>query len=282
VKLTMFHVPLSGLDVDLCAFSGQMFRWIRTPDGIEGRDGSNGYRIRYWMGSYMVETTADQPAFERLFRLDEDLATRLATQHPNMAPLVQKYPGLRWMRPSCRREVFFGFMCSSNNNLPRIQGLVRKLGELENYNFPTLEQLCSYEPPLLRMQGFGYRAPQIYSAAQELRRRGGDDYLDELATQPYEAQISALLTFPGVGPKIADCIALYGFQNGLAVPFDTHMWRAATRLYRPDWADRAPTAKQYRAMGDVMREEFGELAGLAHLYLFFDEMDTFRARSAVK
>lgn len=282
MTLTPFQISNAGLDVDRCAFSGQMFRWVRTPDGIEGRDGPDEYRIRTLKGSFRVETTADQPAFERLFRCDEDLATRLATRHPNIAPLVAKYPGLRWMRPACRREVFFGFLCSANNNLPRIQSLVRTLGELANFNFPTVEQLADYEPNFLRLHGFGYRAPQIISAAQELQRRGGDAYLDELATQPYEAQIAALMTFAGVGPKIADCIALYGFQSGFAVPFDTHMWRAATRLYRPDWAERAPTAKQYRTLGDLMRQEFSELAGLAHLYLFFEEMDTFRRRSAVK
>jgi N-glycosylase/DNA lyase len=37
--------------------------------------------------------------------------------------------------------------------------------------------------------------------------------------------IEALCTLPGVGPKVAACIALFSLDQNHAIPVDTHVWK---------------------------------------------------------
>jgi len=37
--------------------------------------------------------------------------------------------------------------------------------------------------------------------------------------------IDALCTLPGVGPKVAACIALFSLDQNHAIPVDTHVWK---------------------------------------------------------
>lgn len=42
---------------------------------------------------------------------------------------------------------------------------------------------------------------------------------------PYPAAAEALQELHGVGPKVADCIALFSLDKLDAVPCDTHVWQ---------------------------------------------------------
>eukprot|EP00434_Breviolum_minutum_P045550 symbB.v1.2.040865.t1/scaffold7605.1/size10310/1 len=43
-----------------------------------------------------------------------------------------------------------------------------------------------------------------------------------------------LCRLPGVGLKVADCIALFALKQHGAVPVDVHVWRIVTRDYDPE------------------------------------------------
>lgn len=91
--------------------------------------------------------------------------------------------------------------------------------------YPSARSLARATPrqlePLIRETGFYHtKARVIQRCAQELLARFGGEVPRELAT---------LLTLPGVGPKTANCVLVFGY--GLpGMPVDTHVHRIANRL----------------------------------------------------
>lgn len=242
----------------------------------------------YDQTTYAVETNGTREDFENLFRLDWDAAivrAEILRRGPEVEPYLGTLEGLRLMRPSDPVETFFSFLCTPNNNIPRIVTMVVALASYgppiantELRRFPEVERIAEIPEAELRERKFGYRAATIPRAAQELVRRGGRDYLEDLKTAPYEAAHAALLSFHGVGPKLADCIALFALHHTCAVPVDTHLWHAATRLYFPDWERASITALKYQAVNAHLRGRFGDLTGWAHQHLFFDSVLNWRSR----
>lgn len=276
------------LSLPLCVTSGQVFRWKETaPNQWEGVDGDSWYQVQIGTETLQVESNGSQESFERLFRLDwngNDVRQELVRQGPELEPYIKLFPGLRVMRPSDPVETLFCFMCSANNHLSRITSMIATLaGYGRSFDsrphlsrFPTVDRIAEITEAELRTHGFGYRGATIPRAAGELVSRGGKGYLQDLARGPYEQAHKELGSIFGIGPKLADCIALFGLDHTSAVPIDTHIWQAATRLYFPEWQGAALTASRYKAVGDHIRTRFGPLAGWAQQYLFYANLKGFR------
>ena len=83
--------------------------------------------------------------------------------------------------------------------------------------------------------------------------------------------------YPGIGPKIANCVALMSLDKLNAFPVDRWVLRALPQCnlsaMAPDLADKVARhgalteAQQYR-VADWAREHFGQYAGYAGQYLF--------------
>lgn len=99
------------------------------------------------------------------------------------------------------------------------------------YAFPTLQQLSAATEDELRSLGFGYRAKFITGAVAALlaRPEGGEVWLQGLREVPAAEAAAALETLPGVGPKVAACVALFSLDKHDAIPVDTHVWQLATK-----------------------------------------------------
>jgi N-glycosylase/DNA lyase len=273
-----------------------VFRWQRLEDGRWlGVDGGHWYLTQESApGRLEVESNADAAAFRSLFRLDVDAEAferEIVARAPELAPYLSAHAGLRVMRPSDPTEVFFSFLCSANNHIARITGMVERLAEYgpplgvvegrELRAFPRAEAIAEIPEAELRAKGFGYRAATITGAAREIARRG-PNWIERLRELSYAEAHQELVALRGVGAKLADCIALFGLDKGEAVPVDTHVWQAATRLYFPEWQGASLTEGRYRAIGELFRGRFGELAGWAHQFLFFDNMERWRGRGKEK
>jgi N-glycosylase/DNA lyase len=106
--------------------------------------------------------------------------------------------------------------------------------------------------------------------AQQLAERGPGWALT-LREMPYEQAHGELVAMRGIGAKIADCVALFSLDKTEAVPVDTHVWQLAKDLYFPDWAPRKSlTMSAYNTVAGAFRERFGDLAGYAQNFLFYD------------
>ena len=218
----------------------------------------------------------------------QDVERAIVQNAPELQPYLSGLPGHRLMRPSDPVETFFCFLCTSNNNIKRITQMVAKLASrgqllaevkgLALFRFPDALTISQIPEQELRAEGFGYRGASIPEAAKELSVRGGEDYLQHLARGTYEDARKELLSIKGVGPKLADCICLFGLHFDEAVPIDTHIWQAMCRIYYPQWQGTALTDKKYQEASEFFRNRLGKLAGWAHQYLFYENVLNWRSR----
>ena len=86
--------------------------------------------------------------------------------------------------------------------------------------------------------------------------------IDDIFSMDYEEAFDLIIDLPGVGPKVADCILLYGFGFEEAFPSDVWIKRIVSHLY---FDGEDISADKTRDFGI---EHFGEYAGYAQLYLF--------------
>lgn len=181
-------------------------------------------------------------------------------------------------------ECTISFICSANNNIKRINSMLKSLrqefgapllieaGE-RYFSFPEARVLADIDEQDLRALNFGYRAKYVIAVAQYLANR--DSFFDDLAAADYKSVILALTKLPGVGKKVADCIALFSLERFEAVPLDTHMIKVAKRigLRNELKGSKTLTKRQYDELGDMFRDMFGKYAGWAQSYLFLDDLN---------
>ncbi len=158
-------------------------------------------------------------------------------------------------------EALCSFIISQCNNIPRIKKIVETLcrcfGEPVDfcgqtlYTFPSAERLAELAVEDLVPLRCGYRAPYIISAARSVA--DGEMDLDALAGMSFDDAVAKLRTLDGVGPKVANCVALYGLHQMSGFPIDTWMKRALKEHFPPDFDPAV----------------LGENAGLAQQYIFY-------------
>ena len=111
----------------------------------------------------------------------------------------------------------------------------------------------------LKACGVGYRASYMQKASELFLR---DENLSEISNMKYEEAFETILKVPGVGPKVADCILLYGFNFNEAFPSDVWIKRIVSYLY---FDGRDIGIDKVRDFG---MDEFGKYAGYVQLYMF--------------
>ncbi len=161
-------------------------------------------------------------------------------------------------------ECIISFIISANNNIPRIQGIVERLceryGDKLSYNnstyytFPGAEKIRG-DLSFLRA---GYRDVYIENAC--MRAISGElDLKSLLKMETTDAQ-KCLLSVKGIGPKVADCILLFGLEKREVFPVDVWVKRSVETLYGEE---NGKNPRQFA------KDRFGALAGYAQQYLFY-------------
>lgn len=246
------------------------------------------------MGYFCHFTDAETSAVEDL--LDflnmgislRDLWDEFRACDERFAELALHLEGARVLRQD-PLECLVQFICSSNNNIKRISGMVDfisgkgiflgSVGGFEFYEFPTLKRLASLSEQELREAGFGYRAKYIVGTVKALQSKpgGGEEWLGSLRKLQLKEAIDGLCSLPGVGPKVAACIALFSLDQHHAIPVDTHVWQIATRYLIPELAGTRLTPKMYDRVSDAFVRKYGKYAGWAQTLLFISELPAQKA-----
>lgn len=262
-----------SLDPRLCLAGGQVFGWTERAPGVwEGTDGPARYRLRASQAGLAVEEGTPE-AFRRFAgQAVAEVAGELLRLSPGLEGPLARVEGLRLMQPANASQVLLCFLCSANNHLARIDQMVAHLASLGGSGFPSLRDVAEAGEGWLAERGFGYRARQVASTAAQAHAQGGEEWLAGLRFVGYEAAVRELRQLPGVGPKVADCVALYGLHYGEAVPVDTHLWQAAAPVFLAGAFEAGFSQARARELANRIRGRFGALAGWAQLVLFADRL----------
>ena len=127
-------------------------------------------------------------------------------------------------------EMIITFILSANNRIPMIMravnGLSEKYGDYigeisgkKYYKFPYSAKLASAEISELRLSGVGFRDKYISKTANMIN--DDSEFINNLLVMDYKNAFKELQNLSGVGPKVADCIALFSLQKSEAFPVDT-------------------------------------------------------------
>ena len=231
---------------------GQCFRWEKEDDGSYTGI-ALGRRVNMaYSGSVLTITGATKEDFDMVWRDYLDLDTDY-TKIKDAIDIDQKIKdygcGIRILKQE-PWETLISFIVSQNNNIPRIKGCIEKMCQLcgdeieGGYAFPRPEQLMNADLSSVKL---GYREKYILDTARRVYEEG---YVDKDHIEKYL----------GVGPKVANCINLFGLRKYDSFPIDTWMEKIMNRLYG---------LEKKKDMAAFAKEHFGKYGGYAQQYLFY-------------
>lgn len=265
------------LDLGASLESGQSHRWRREGDWYFGVVRENLIQVRQTgdgveFHSRPRPVAEVAPLLQSYLRLDDDIRAIYADigRDPRVAEMIERYPGLRLLRID-PWECLVSFICSANSNIPRIHQVVERMSEAyghpiemgghTRHTFPAPPRLAEAGEMQLRRLGLGFRAPYVDKAAHTVSAGALD--LAELVRIPYPEAKARLMECPGIGSKIADCIAVFSLEKLEAFPIDVWVRRALGEWYFP--GQKTPPD---RVLLEWAQEHFGRYGGYAQQYLF--------------
>lgn len=177
-------------------------------------------------------------------------------------------------------ETIISFIISANNNIPRIKGIIERISKKygneiiwnneKYYTFPKPAQLSKASVEDLRGLGLGFRDKRVYDTTKIILN--GEISLEELENEKDTNKLrEKLLTLPGVGPKVADCIMLFGLKRFEVFPIDVWVRRVMNELYIKNEDETKVNKKEIEKLAI---QKYDKLAGLAQQYLFYWKRET--------
>lgn len=235
---------------------GQAFRWKKIdsdyPCTYEGYFLNDSLRISQTdNGNFIFHRTSENDFLSKWidyfdFETDYSELKKCFSEDETLAKACEFAGGIRLLRQNSW-ECLISFIISQNNNIPRIKGIIDRLCENYQGAFPTAQELSSETPDSLSYLRSGFRAKYITDAAQ--KTAGGELNLAEISVMPLEDARKALRTIKGVGPKVAECVLLFGMHRTDAFPVDVWIKRVLEEYYPagfPDFArENAGIAQQF-------------------------------------
>lgn len=127
----------------------------------------------------------------------------------------------------------------------------------ERHAFPTAKQILDGGGRLCECR-LGFREPRLLKLCEDVE--SGTIDIDAMAEMPYEALTKELCGIYGVGPKVADCVAIFGFGHLCAFPVDVRIQKEMEARYG--------VTGSYDKVSSYGRELFGRYAGYAQEFLY--------------
>ncbi len=227
---------------------GQAFRWNKDQNGVWSGIAFGKFIRLYREGCDIVIENSNEQDFKKYwyhyFDLGRDYSEIITSvsRDKTIKAAAEFGSGIRLLNQDSW-EALCSFIISQNNNIPRIKGIIERLCESfgdkidGGYTFPTAEKIASLNVEDLGVIRSGFRAKYIIDAAQ--RVASGEIDLEALKDTDYNTACDTLMTIKGVGPKVADCVLLYGLGHIEAFPRDVWIKRALTELFDGNLPDCA-------------------------------------------
>lgn len=264
------------LDLDQIAQSGQCFQWkLIAPKSyiiISGKRAvccvQNGQEFQFSCSQ------EDFPSYWRhYFDLDTDYGAMISRVSPSDPALFQAAKtgfGIRILHQE-PWEVMVSFLISQNNNIPRITACLDRLRRAfgspiapipelafptkkeDLFQFPFPHQLANATEQDFAALGMGYRSKYLFRLVQQMKDGNLECFLSRLSLLKGQELQKTLCSLYGVGPKVADCIALFALHRLDRFPVDTHI---------------SAVLSQYYPLG-FPEERYAGFQGVMQQYLFY-------------
>lgn len=234
----MITKEIDYLNLKQIAESGQCFRW-RKLDDDKYMIPAFGRCLTISQSDNRFEMSCDEKEFEEIWSDYFDLHTdygeiigRIDSSDKFLKAAAEYGKGIRILNQELW-ETIISFIISQNNNIPRIKGSIEKLCSRYNVQSPYNEDtdICMI-PHLSDIEahggreslsdlGLGYRDEYIWLMCNyENEHHDFEEYMRSL---DYEQSLKYLMSFKGVGKKVANCICLFGLHHLDACPIDVWM-----------------------------------------------------------
>lgn len=249
----MFRIQYPYLDMKKIAESGQIFRFNVYDDEyslVAGdkllfiKEDDDGYILscsesefeEFWIDYF--DLRLDYSDFEKNIPADDLFLTNAAEYSYGIRILNQD----KW-------EMLISFIISQRKSIPAIKSSIEKLARTygkkidmqvpdfiknidknsEFFAFPTPKVLADASLDDLNACSLGYRSPYIEASAKAVYR--GDIDLEALSKLDDNELLAALMSLKGVGIKVANCVALFGYHRIAAFPIDVWIKRMIDEHY---------------------------------------------------
>lgn len=249
----MFRIQYPYLDMKKIAESGQIFRFNVYDDEyslVAGdkllfiKEDNDGYILscsesefeEFWIDYF--DLRLDYSDFEKNIPADDLFLTNAAEYSYGIRILNQD----KW-------EMLISFIISQRKSIPAIKSSIEKLAKTygkkiemqvpdfiknidknsEFFAFPTPKALADASLDDLNACSLGYRSPYIEASAKAVYR--GDIDLEDLSKLDDNELLAALMSLKGVGIKVANCVALFGYHRIAAFPIDVWIKRMIDEHY---------------------------------------------------
>ena len=162
-------------------------------------------------------------------------------------------------------EMIISYMISANNNFKNIKRSVNLLSlkyckevifnNKKYYLFPTLDDMKKLNLNDYENLKLGFRSKYIYNLINNITN---EDILriNELSTND---AILYLMSYKGIGLKIASCILLFGYKRLDVFPIDTWVKKYMKDIYG---------ISDIKKIKDFTKDKYGKYSGLVIQYMF--------------
>ena len=260
---------------------GQCFRWnLEEDESYTGVVGENVINVKKEKNDIIIKGIFKDNIKEFIFKYFDlntnydEIKETLSKIDNNMKISIEYGEGIRILHQDSW-EALISFIISANNNIPRIKGIIERICEKygkeiiwnnkKYYTFPGPEELSKASIKELRLLGLGFRDIRVYETTQMIKNKEINlrelEKMDDINNLREE-----LLKFPGVGPKVADCIMLFSMKKYEVFPIDVWVKRVMTELYFNNEENKNISNKKILEFAE---SKFGKLAGLSQQYLFY-------------
>lgn len=164
-------------------------------------------------------------------------------------------------------ETLIAYIISQNNRVPSIANSLNLISsnygekvifkEKEYYLFPSLEKLETLSEEDFRKCKVGFRDKYLYGIINSIKNNTLN--LEDIKNMNSDESLKYLMSFKGIGNKVASCILLFAYQKFDVYPIDT--W--VKKFMKEDY-----NIEGEKNIKEFTYNKYNEYSGLAIQYMF--------------
>ena len=264
---------ITDLDLENTITCGQIFRFIKEldnsftvilPDRV--------INIRYKNNTLYIESN-NETNLEKVVKdyldLDRDYITiinNIKALDNNITECIDKSKGLKMIKQS-PIECIISYIISANNSVRNITNSLNLISEhfgekimfkdKTYYLFPTLDKLTKITEKEFRECKVGFRDKYLVEIIKSIKENKLD--INSIYSMNSTDSLNYLISFKGIGMKVASCILLFAFGKFDVFPIDTWVKKFMLSDYNIEGEENI---RKY------CKETYKEYSGLAIQYMF--------------